>query len=285
MTDLLPWNEYTRWHDIFDALCVERGHYDNARLAADFCALAGTQGQTAYDAAFKSLGNWRRGIHTPHRRNFGILTKLLDIDRYDGLRPHWNRLYRSAKERGDDATELAVRADSVPADLTAGATSLVATGRAAFASDRPTWRLFMLAGAAAALSLASYVAWSEFLADEPAPTEITVEYRPAVKLMIGESVVIHGMRAPKCGDPAPDWEAVLRRFPLQLQTGRLSDGGVGVRSSASCALPTPVRVVTFTANRPGVEEINMFGDPIRIEVLLRPASARFVDENSEPPGE
>lgn len=260
--------EYDEWHSLLDALCNERGHFENSRLAAEICALAGAKGETAFDAALKNLGNWRRGLHVPHRRNFAMLGRILDIDSIPGLRPHWNALYLKSKEKAENAVAIA-RVIDVPAlDIPSQPQAPSTPHRAGF------FRVAALV-CMGLVSAGGYTLWRNH-DSAPAPVPITVEYRPAVQLMIGESVVIHGMRSPKCGDPAPDWEAVLRRFPLTLETGRLSDGGVGVRSSASCATPTPVRVVTFTAHKPGVEEINMFGDPIRIEVRLRPPSARLI---------
>ena len=86
------------WHRLFDALCIEGGHLDNRLLASQYCDVTRNKTVTAYEAALKSLSNWRSGQHRPSRRNFRILTALLDVENHDAL-AQWNRLYEAGLRR------------------------------------------------------------------------------------------------------------------------------------------------------------------------------------------
>lgn len=79
------WEKFDRWHELFDALCAEQGHFDNARLASVFCTVTKNNGQANYDAALKNLANWRRGVHIPSRKNFLALSKAIDLSGHDDL--------------------------------------------------------------------------------------------------------------------------------------------------------------------------------------------------------
>lgn len=88
-----------------------------------------------------------------------------------------------------------------------------------------------------------------------------IEYRPTVRVSVGQSVVVHGYRG-DCG-ALPDKAAFV---PPKLTTGRLVLGKVGVRESQSCRGTTPAYAVVFIAERPGSEAIKLFGDRIRLIV-------------------
>jgi len=91
-----------------------------------------------------------------------------------------------------------------------------------------------------------------------------IPYQAKVSLEVGQSAVIHGARG-ECGQNAPEWEKVAPSLPI-LSTGKFSDGGLGIRNSQRCGGATPARAVRFTATTPGTEQIQLFGDPVRIEV-------------------
>lgn len=91
-----------------------------------------------------------------------------------------------------------------------------------------------------------------------------IPIKTAVSLDVGQSTVIHGERG-KCGQNAPDWETVATSLPT-LSTGKFSDGGLGTRYSRQCGGATPGRAIRFTATTPGTEQIQLYGDTIRIEV-------------------
>lgn len=93
----------------------------------------------------------------------------------------------------------------------------------------------------------------------------SIPFRDKVSLAVGETTIIHGARGNRCGDPAPDWVRIAPTLPSP-KTGKLSDGGVGVRSSQNCGGDTPARAIRFTATVPGSEQIRVFGNPIDIEV-------------------
>ena len=96
------------------------------------------------------------------------------------------------------------------------------------------------------------------------PSGGTIPYQSKVLLEVGQSTIIDGARG-DCGQQAPDWEKVSPLLPT-LSTGKFSDAGSGVRNSQRCGGSTPARAIRFTATAPGTEQIELFGDPIRIEV-------------------
>ena len=239
---------YQQWHELLDALCAERGHLDNMALADELCAAGGNRTQAAFDTAVKNLRNWRQGIHIPQRRNFLLLTKVLKIDRQDGLREHWNRLYGASRTPDVPDMEDTSPVNSVP--------------------DPKAWRTMrhLLAGAAVCIVvLAGAVLHLATRLPDPGALKTTIDYYRYVDLAVGESKTIHGRRG-SCGNAAPPWEAVERELP-PVTTGIWSDGGKGLRYSRNCSGLTPARGVTFTATTVGSEEINLYGDDITIRVI------------------
>ncbi|MCD7059099.1 hypothetical protein [Pelagibacterium xiamenense] len=247
------WDKYTQWHELFDALCTEQGHFDNARLASMFCEVTANNGQANYDAAVKNLANWRRGVHIPSRKNFLALSRMIELNGADGLRERWNRLYAEARRpvQGAPSSTPVTPADESHAIRHAvyatrwlsGVTLLVV--------------LLVVGGVWFLLSSGYYISASGVRA-------IDVEYRRSISLRVGESSVVHGARS-NCGERAPDWETTLSRLPV-LDIGTWSDGGEGRRYSRACGGPTPARGVVFTATRPGLVEFTLYGDPVTIHV-------------------
>lgn len=123
-----------------------------------------------------------------------------------------------------------------------------------------------LKGKDAAFSVAkAYEPASSAAEQAPPPTGATIPYLENVALKVGQTAVIHGARGNQCGQPAPSWEKLASTLPTPA-TGKLSDGGEGVRFSQRCGGETPARAIRFSATTPGSEQIKLFGDPIRIEV-------------------
>lgn len=262
MTELLPWSQYKKWHELLDAICVHQGHFDNARLAGLFCATVGNTSHSAFEAAQKNIANWRTGRHTPNRGNFLILSKILTVQVYADLAGQWNALYAAA--RGKDENGHDAESENEPPGN--GAAESPKTGTNDGADRR---RLFIRAGVAM-LVVAAGVAVAYF---HWAPPKIEDSYgyhgqpispRRVVDLKVGESAIIHGMRG-RCGKEAPDWETARRGLP-ELLIGTFSDGGVGIRNSRSCSGPTPARAIRFTATKPGKESFELYDDPITITV-------------------
>lgn len=256
---------HDEWWRLFDALCTERGHIDNGRLASGYCELAGKKVDGAYDAALKSLNNWRKGLHTPSRRNFRLLTLLLRIEAGDEALPHWNRLYEEAQRRRPAA-------DPEHAELNGtGAVSRLSPsrrGRIAIAVAL----LVLVAG----IGVFGPGGWPEPRTEaaarkkpEPGPPVIDmtgerIYWRELSEVNVGESVVIHAKRG-RCGEQPPSWEETFEYLP-ELATGIWSDGGIGYRVSRSCGGATPARAVVFTATRPGEDRFMLYEDPITIRV-------------------
>ena len=251
---LVAWSDYEGWHELFDAVCLDRGHPDNARLASELCTLTGTTDQAGYETAVRNLANWRRGQHVPHRKNFIALSTLLEIDAHEDLKLHWNSLFSQTKQRGrmqkSDTREL-IGGPGKPTSF------LGARGRMAL----------MIAGAVALSSIGTVYVQSSGIFDGVSNPELrmaTIRHKIFVSPKVGDSVVIHGVRG-DCGQEPPSWRNLAPGFP-SLKTGVLSEGRIGVRFSRACGGNTPAREVVFTAKRPGSEKITLFGDTTTIEV-------------------
>lgn len=244
------WAGYRNWHELLDALCEEQGYLDNLALADALCAAGGNRTQAAFDTAVKNLRNWRQGVHIPQRRNFLLLGKILKVEEHDGLRGHWNRLYREAKVKPADGN---------------GEKAVADTGRM-----RVSPRRIFAVGAILAVTLAGAAlvlshGRQEDTTDPVASYEgIVAEYVRNVSVKVGESAIIHGARGNECGE-APTWESAKLLLP-ELVTGTLTDGGVGTRQSRQCGGRVPARAILFTATRPGTEQISLYGDDIVIRV-------------------
>jgi hypothetical protein len=52
----------------------------------------------------------------------------------------------------------------------------------------------------------------------------------------------------------------------ELEIGTWADGRVGTRYSRKCGGPTPARGIVFKATKAGAAKIDLYGDPVRIEV-------------------
>lgn len=253
MSEERDWNVYQKWHELLDALCMEQNHLDNMTLAAQICEASGNKCQTAFEAALKNMRNWRQGVHLPQRRNVLLLAKLLRVDRSPALRERWNVLHAEARAGALEETPAgAGEANARPSPT------------------RPQSRL-VPAGAAAAFGVAfgaatAFFPWPAGVESEPAGSfeGIRADYVRTVTAKVGDALIIHGARGEACG-PAPDWERASARLP-RLTTGDLTDGGIGTRYSRQCGGRVPARAILFTATRPGVEQISLYGDPIMINV-------------------
>jgi len=262
------------WHRLFDALCMERGHVDNGSLASDYCALTRKRTDGAHETALKSLNNWRQGVHVPNRRNFRLLTLLLQIEDGDDILPHWHRLYEEAQrrkpsnEQGNDKNGDATDLQELAPRITVGA-------------SRRSRRWPIAAVIAVAIVLVGgmgigLIGWQKpepqvAVRKKPEAGEPVIDmtgeriyWRELSEVRVGESVVIHAKRG-RCGEQPPSWEETFEYLP-ELATGIWSDGGVGFRISRSCGGATPARAVVFTATRPGEERFMLYEDQITIRV-------------------
>lgn len=268
---------FGEWHKLFDALCIEYGHHDNAKLAGEYCNLTKKKADNAYESALKSLNNWRQGLHTPSRRNFRILTLLLRIEEAADTLPHWNRLYEEAQRRKpstepeNGAEDAAPAAPGDPASISASphrsnawriAAAITLVGFGAAGGSITTLHIAQQQG-----QLGNTSPWKPSPAAAPPAIDVTgqrIPYRDRVTLKVGQSAVIHGARG-ACGEQPPPWNAARWELP-PLYIGAWSDGGVGYRISRACDGPTPVRGIVFTAINPGKESIVIFNDPVVISV-------------------
>lgn len=241
MIETQDWRHHEHWHELFDALCVQRGYPDDLALAEKLCAAGGNPTHKAFETAVRNLRNWRGGIHIPQRKNFSLLGQILEVDRDEGLRARWNALYRESRTK--------------PAT--------VETPDASRRFPKP-WVVGAVALAIAAVAT-GFVLWPREAVDPVGSYEgVVAEYVRNVSARIGDSMIIHGARGNECG-PAPSWEEAMPLLP-EMVTGTLSDGGVGTRVSRQCGGRVPARAIVFTATAAGTEQISLYGDPIVIRV-------------------
>lgn len=242
-----PWGSYQEWHKLLDAVCIQQGHLDNMALASAMSAVSGNRSGEAFEAALKNLRNWRSGSNLPQKRNFVLLTKVLRIDAHEELQRLWTTLYEAARKSAPGATGMRpAHGDTVskfgmktPLAMTFAALTVVAIGTI-------------------------YLLQSGFEVSAEGVQAADVEYRKSVSLKVGESIVVHGARG-ACGGSPPAWEIVAAELP-ELEIGTWADGRVGTRYSRKCGGPTPARGIVFKATNAGAAKIDLYGDPVRIEV-------------------
>ena len=232
------------WHELLDAICVQQGYLDNLGLADKLCGAIGNKTQDAFETMHRNLGNWRNGTHTPQRRNFLLLTRILEIGADSELSRKWNDLYREARKSGGTGSDQGVSFEKPP--------------------QLKKLQLMLLGSVACTIALAFAVA---YLLLNPGSEELgytNIVYHKNVDMEVGDSRIIHGRRG-ACGSMPPAWEEVRTELP-DLSTGSWSDGGIGIRNSRSCGGPTPARVLLFTATAAGQSRFNLYGDPVLIKV-------------------
>lgn len=250
------WGRADRWHELFDLVCIERGYLDNSQLATELCNATANRGQQNYEAALKNLGNWRRGLHVPSRKNLFVLTRLLGVDDDEYLREIWRRLYLDARKPEPKASILQ---SAIPAVTPVAGTNSSGSGLLLRIVSVGTF-----VGVAIILGTIGYLFSKGYYVSAAGIHAADVEYRKSVSLRIGESTVVHGARS-ACGEQAPEWKVVREKLP-GIEIGTWSDGGEGRRYSRACGGPTPARGVVFTATAAGMEEITLYGDPVAIHV-------------------
>jgi hypothetical protein len=272
------WLKFRQWHLLLDELCNRAGYFDDATLAAAYCALTGSRGQRQFDTAIRNLNNWRSGRHLPRTANLRILSKLFKVTDDANLQQHWNALYREAREM-EGGRAGPVPASGMPAVTRNAETPvrfvqyIVPSGRAVV----PAWRsrkrfsvLQMMAGSGAMLVVGA-VAGSMITASGwrpwsgPADNAPIVPFKPVLTMNVGDSRPIYAERG-DCGKLPRDWPQVEADLPA-LKTGTFSDGGLARRHSKFCRGLTPARAIVFTATQAGVSEFEIQGDFFKLTVM------------------
>lgn len=243
------------WNKLFDALCDERGFSDNMSLAARYCELTSGRGQKHFDTAVRNLNNWRSGRHLPRPRSVRVLARLLSLETDPELLARWDLLYDKARTATDG---------SIGHEPDEGS-PLVREWKTTQHGGRV---LTILAGLGLfSLGVATGLAWdSEW---RPWPTDVDnaplISYLPEVRLVVGQSRIIHGERG-DCGKRPREWRDVWGNLPSS-RIGDFTDAGVVRRYSMFCKGVTPARGVRFTAKAPGTEEMYVVGDYMKITVV------------------
>lgn len=269
------WQRADRWYELFDMLCDRAGYYDDADLAAAYCALTGHGERKQFEAAARNLNNWRSGRHLPRPGNLRLLARLLKVADDPELQQHWTRLYRQAGQAPESSSRLPVVSAGLGRDVellppAAVGTDVLVPYRAVAGGGR-RWSsaqaalaclVFLCAGAAAGATVATYVwqPWRGVADDAP-----VVPFRPKIEMKLGETRVIHAERG-DCGKLPRDWAAVQSNLPY-VRMGSFSDGGLARRFSKFCQGLTPARAIRFTATSAGIEEFEIQGDFFKLTVL------------------
>lgn len=239
-------HQFESWHDLFDTLCNERGWYDNSDLASRYCSATGKKTQRDFESTRRLLQSWRSGAHTPLRRNFITLGKVLDVSRDPALERIWTELYRAAWI----AAACAADVDSETADV--------------LRQERRRWgalaSALVLVGAILAFAILP-AASNRFFQPE-------VGYDAHVRIVVGESRLVHGEVASCLNGGMADWQAIEPMVP-KTRLGFFSDGGPARKMMNECGRDMLVRAVKFTAVAPGIEEVSLLGDYMKIEVVAK----------------
>jgi hypothetical protein len=267
--DETEWAGIEDWHVLFDALCNRAGYYDDATLAAAYCALTKSKGQRQFETALRNLNNWRSGRHLPREGNLRILARLLGADADPKLRQHWDLLYRQAKDI--DRAALSLPALQPETALPAGAAREVASRPHPANGSRKRFSAFQTAATGLAMlivgatlgSLVTASGWRPW--PGPADNAPIIPFTPLITMKVGDSRPIHAERG-DCGKLPRDWPQVQASLPA-LRTGTFSDGGLARRHSKFCRGLTPARAIVFTAQKPGVEEFEIQGDFFKLTVI------------------
>lgn len=243
------------WHKLLDELCHHRGFSDNMSLAARHCELTSGRGQKHFDTALRNLNNWRAGRHLPRPRSARVLARLLEIEDDLSLMKQWDCLYEQARTAdnftGEKPAEMRF-AVSEPRTKKAYGQAIVLTLTGA--------GLFLLG---IAVGVAWDTEWRPWRTEADNAPLIT--YLPEVRLVVGQSRIIHGERG-DCGRLPRDWRDVWGNLPSS-RIGDFSDAGIVRRYSMFCKGATPARGVRFTAKAPGTEEMYVIGDYMKITVV------------------
>ena len=259
MSQRLNYSEFGTWSELFHALCTEQNHLDNAQLARGFCSLINSSGESAYESALRNFDNWRKGQHVPSRKNFEILSKLLNIEAQENLKSRWDALYREAKDTNGHNGD----AENAPNNSFLG-NMLLALGH----------RPMMVLGVISAIGLltlgvglgytSGFFRGVALIGKSGAVGPETNRHEFYVKLKVGNSAIISGARS-NCGEAPPPWDRVGPGL-MKLKIGTLSDGGIGKRYSISCKGMVPTRAIKFTATHKGREEFMLYSDRTIIDV-------------------
>lgn len=239
------WDDFGSWHELFDALCNQRGWYDNADPASALCALLGKNKVQDFESAKKKLRGWRAGQRLPLRRNFILLGQMLRTDESPDLHRCWMELYR--------------RAQVGPANIDAPVESAPPPKR------RPRRAGLAVASIAALSGCAIIYAAAAVFPNDASSALPSVNFEGRVRVPVGFSVLIHGA-LDGCDEPPPDWQRVTAAISGQ-RLGQLDDGGLARKIVRKCGRERVVRAVRYTGLRTGTEELRLFGDYIRIDVV------------------
>jgi hypothetical protein len=90
-------------------------------------------------------------------------------------------------------------------------------------------------------------------------------YRRNVDLVVGQSIVVKGVRSDDCTDKPPAWSGIKVKLP-SAKLGSFSDGGAGTIKSNSCGKVVGARGIRFTAAAKGSETLTVLDDPVSVTV-------------------
>ncbi|MCR4265605.1 hypothetical protein [Nitratireductor sp. ZSWI3] len=243
------WDQFETWHKLLDALCNRRGWYDNTQPAGELCAHLGKNRRQDFEAAKKKLRTWRSGQRLPLRRNLAALAQLLEVESDPKLERRWLTLYRLAQKQGSDGSPASA-AD--PAGAPANGMRLI-----------QGWTM-----AGMALLFGSGLVFASVKSNREAAFRSlpTVNFEGRVRVPVGVSHLIFGALS-GCDRRPPGWEQIAAEMPA-TSLGVFSDGGLAREVVRACGKEVIVRGVRFTGQRPGTDEIRLFGSYIKLDVVL-----------------
>jgi len=244
------------WHDLLDGLVTRKGGL--ATLAAMICKATGRNSERDFETARRNLLNWTSGRAVPQRRNFALLTQLLDVASDPDVLARWNALYAAARLPEETA------AGTMPS-LLEGAD---APAMAAAPGSKPARRPFLFTRwrVAASIAIVSVMACTIGYRTLVVARDDgrVIGYRAYTELNVGESRLVHARRG-ECGRRPPEWHEMEHELP-DIEIGRFVDDGLGESQSDRCGGLTPARLVRFVAEKPGAEVFDLFQRKLKIVV-------------------
>lgn len=258
------WELYSNWHELFDTLCMERDQSGNYDLAFLVCKKAGKFSQKEIESAARNLSNWRSGANLPSRKNFRVLTEVLDVSKNQELTNYWQGLYHSELKTRPFQTVL-------NASKNKSSYGVEIFGKNISISILLHSVLYISTLAATVIFINWYTDDIRILAKN------SIVWRKNVSLTVGQKIVVHGKKG-ACGRMPPRVENILPRLPKNLITGKLTTGELGLRASNGCNGLTPAREIVFEAMAPGQETFFLFGNDINVQIISKQGEENYAIE-------
>jgi hypothetical protein len=252
------------WTDLFNTICIEKNHISNTDLAYLYCQKLDKTSQKEMESATRNISNWRSGANLPSRKNFRLLTEILEISKDKELRASWNAAYNEAIQ-------------AKPAQQT-GQSEAPNPHALSKLFDRQSVISHIFHVTLFVVTVTGTILLMDWLNDDMRKlADNPIVWRKNITMTVGQEIVVHGKKG-SCGRMPPAIEIIQKNLPQNLITGILKTGSLGLRASNSCNGLTPAREIVFQAIAPGQETFFLFGNDINVQVTSEPGKENYAVE-------